>query len=392
MWERIFMSRIKKTESVTGQIKVLKGCLLWIVMLLFLFSLIGLTASLPIYRSSGSMVTNFTSQWKSPIFSYFFSMENRQFATIHQEEVRPIRWSDFLLQLATNIKPDDARSLLGRELPGFYAYDQKIIVAREGTSYADLPIESAPPINVVLEERDAITEDEERNETPDEQLEQTTEGRDVVFIYNTHNRESFLPHLDNTDDPNAAFHQEVNVTMVSDRLKDSLVAKGIGAQVDHTDFTSVLHENGWEYWQSYQASKPVVEEALAGNSDIQYVFDIHRDSRRKEATTTTINGEGYASLFFIIGKDYQDNQKNIEMATKIHQMLEEKYPGLSLGVIEMGGSGRNGVYNQNLSDNAILIEFGGVDNTLNELYRSADALAEVFADYYWDAAAVQANE
>lgn len=45
----------------------------------------------------------------------------------------------------------------------------------------------------------------------------------------------------------------------------------------------------------------------------------------------------------------------------------------------------NAVYNQNLSNNAILIEFGGVDNTFEELNRSADALADVFSDFYWDA-------
>lgn len=394
MWERIFMPKIKKNKRVNQIINALKAFLLWVIMLLLLFSLIGWGASIsPTYRESASVFTNFTSQWSSPIFSYFFSMENKQFAAAHQEQVKPVNWTDLMLQLATNIKPDDARSLLGRELPGFYAYDQKIIVAREGTSYADLPIESSPPLDVVLEERDAYTDEEdERDDSPSEELEQTTEGRNVVFIYNTHNRESFLPHLDNVEDPVGAFHPEVNVTMISKRLKDSLVAKGIGTQVDRTDFTSVLHQNEWEYWQSYQASRPVVEEALAGNSDIKYIFDIHRDSRRRKATTNTINGEDYASLFFVIGKDFQGNEQNIKMATKLHEMIEEAYPGLSLGVVEMGGSGRDGVYNQNLSDNAILIEFGGVDNTLTEVYRSAEAFADVFADYYWDAMAVQASE
>jgi stage II sporulation protein P len=33
----------------------------------------------------------------------------------------------------------------------------------------------------------------------------------------------------------------------------------------------------------------------------------------------------------------------------------------------------------------MLIEFGGVDNTFEELYRSSDALAEVFSEYYWQA-------
>ena len=38
----------------------------------------------------------------------------------------------------------------------------------------------------------------------------------------------------------------------------------------------------------------------------------------------------------------------------------------------------NGVYNQDLSGQAILIEVGGVDNTEEELNRSIDALAKAF--------------
>ena len=42
----------------------------------------------------------------------------------------------------------------------------------------------------------------------------------------------------------------------------------------------------------------------------------------------------------------------------------------------------NGVYNQDLSPNALLIEMGGVDNTAEELYASVDALVEAFSHYY----------
>ena len=44
----------------------------------------------------------------------------------------------------------------------------------------------------------------------------------------------------------------------------------------------------------------------------------------------------------------------------------------------------NGVYNQDVSNKAMLIEIGGVDNDLNELYRSVDAFTEVFSEYYWE--------
>lgn len=381
------INRRKATLNV-----LIKVSFVWIGTILLLFGLIGLGSVIqPTQRSSTSLLSNFTSQWHDSLFLHLFAMENSRFAELHTDELNQFNWSDQLFEFTTHIHPDDPRSLLGRELPGFYAHNHKLIVASEGTGYADVPIESSPPLDVVLEERDATTGDGDWDYSTEDSSQQKT-GDDVVFIYTTHNRESYLPHLDDANHPDDAFHPEVNVTLVSDRLKNSLANKGIGAKVDRTDFTEVLHQNGWEYWQSYEASKPVVQEALAGNSEINYIFDIHRDSRRREDTTTTIDGEDYASLFFVIGSDFQDNEKNIALATTLHEMLEEEYPGLSRGVVQMGGTGRNGVYNQNLSNNAILIEFGGVDNNFTEVYRSADAFAEIFSEYYWDALAVDGNE
>ncbi len=72
--------------------------------------------------------------------------------------------------------------------------------------------------------------------------------------------------------------------------------------------------------------------------------------------------------------------------------MEAKYPGLSRGVLPpKKGPGTNGVFNQDLHENALLIEIGGVDNNMEELYRTADALAEVFSEFYWEAEKVNSN-
>ncbi len=72
-----------------------------------------------------------------------------------------------------------------------------------------------------------------------------------------------------------------------------------------------------------------------------------------------------------------------KIVTAINSYLDEKYYGLSRGIfIKDRKSGNNGVYNQDLSPNALLIEMGGVDNTPEELYASVDALVEAFSHYY----------
>src|SRR5699024_11842866 len=98
------------------------------------------------------------------------------------------------------------------------------------------------------------------------------------------------------------------------------------------------------------------------------------------------------TILVVVGAKHENYEKNLEYATQLHYLLEEKYPGLSRGVYPKKGAGSNGVYNQDISENALLLEMGGVDNHLDELYRSADALAEMFSDFYWDAEKVNVNQ
>lgn len=370
---------------------------LYLISIVVLFVSIGiLTTVQPAYRFSSSLLTEWTRDIDGFVFYNLLSMENRAFKQAFPEDRQLPKLSSALFHVATNLKPNDPRSLLGNEIPGFSIYDRQILIAGEGTNYTNLPFESSPPLEEVLREREALIDEpkEEKDKEAEEESKEetpTTDGRKVVYIYNTHDRESFLPHLPEVSDPDDAYHHEVNITKVSEYLAKELEAKGIGTQVEDADIANMLNELGMEFWQSYDASRDVVEEAIAMNQDIQYIIDLHRDSVGREATTKEINGESYARILFVIGTEHPEHEKNLKIASDLHYLIEEKYPGLSRGVFPNGGPGVNGIYNQDLSENALLIEFGGVDNDLDELYRSAEILAEIFSDYYWDAEAVQGN-
>ncbi|WP_191092992.1 stage II sporulation protein P, partial [Bacillus sp. BNPI-92] len=56
--------------------------------------------------------------------------------------------------------------------------------------------------------------------------------------------------------------------------------------------------------------------------------------------------------------------------------------GISRGIFVKDRREGNGVYNQDLSPHAMLVEIGGVDNNLDELNRTVDILAEAINDYY----------
>ncbi|GGA68797.1 stage II sporulation protein P [Ornithinibacillus halotolerans] len=367
---------------------ILKRSTLYIFSILFLFIIIGIFTTIsPALRLSSNTLTNWTNEIESSTFMYLLGMENRAFMEGLPPDASIPNVSSTIFQIATSIKPDDPRSLLGNELPGFSIFDSEIFIAGEGTNYTNLPVESSPPLEEVLKDREAIVDEELEISEPEEPIDTPSTGdKKVVFIYNTHNYESFLPHLPGVTDPNLAQHSKVNISKVSERFSNALDKYGIGNILDKTDTMKILDENNMEYWQSYEAIRGPVQEAFKSNKDVQYVFDFHRDGVRRDVTTKVINGESYAKIAFVIGGENKDYEKNLEIASKLWKIMEEKYPGLSRGVLPpKKGVGTNGLFNQDLHENALTVEIGGVDNTLDELYRSADILAEVFSEYYWDA-------
>jgi stage II sporulation protein P len=364
--------------------------------LLFIF--IGIMTTVkPAYRLSSEIITGWTNDIDSSFFYYLLSLENRAFQQSYLTDKNKPNVSTILFQVATNLTPKDPRSLIRNEIPGFSSFDNQILIAGKGTNFTNFPIESSPPLKDVLKERQAFIDQQDKetewnkNDNRTKKSHPTTGDKNVVFLYNTHNRESFLPHLPNVSDPNEAHHKEVNITKVSERLATSLKANGIGTKVDNTDIMSELNNKGWDYGKSYEASRKIVRETVAANKDITYVFDLHRDSIDRNKTTTKINQKSYARVMIVIGAEHDAYEKNQKLAAKLHYLLEEKYPGLSRGVFTKKGAGTNGIFNQDLSENALLLEFGGVENNIDELYRSADAFADVLSELYWDAEKVDAD-
>ncbi|WP_309123338.1 stage II sporulation protein P [Paenibacillus sp.] len=215
--------------------------------------------------------------------------------------------------------------------------------------------------------------------------------RKLAFIYHSHNRESWLPELKGTskDQPNEAFDADVNVSMLGARLQKKLEELGVGAVHSGTDYNTAVKNFNYNY--SYKYSKTTVKEALAVHDDLVYLLDIHRDSSRRKQTTIEIDGKAYAKMYFIVGQGNPDWKENEALAKRIHEKMEKKLPGISKGILTKGTRHGHGEYNQSLSKGSVLIEIGGVDNTLEESNRTVDALASVIAELTKDAVKVDAG-
>jgi stage II sporulation protein P len=354
------------------------------------FFLAGMIILMNVKIDSKGIHINFGEVGPQKVFLNILRAENHYFYQVAEGEKDLFTISNMtstIFHLATNIKPADTRTFLGNELPGLSLFDTEIIVAGEGTSLATLPFESSPPLDVLLKERELVEENIKNNE-PDESTPPLSSPQEkTVFIYQTHSWESFLPYIKNpkTIDDAISSDSRVNVVGLGKRLGNNLVKAGIGVKHDQTNMTQALHKRNMDYYDSYTLSRNIVEASANQHKKLEYFIDIHRDAQRKEKTTKLINGKPYAKIYFIIGKENKNYEQNQQFAKELHNRIEKKYPGISRGVFLKAKSEGNGVYNQDISNRAFLIEVGGVDNNMEELSRTIDAFSEVFAEYYWEA-------
>ena len=65
----------------------------------------------------------------------------------------------------------------------------------------------------------------------------------------------------------------------------------------------------------------------------------------------------------------------------LNNYLNDNYNGLSRGIYEKKGIGVNGIYNQDFDKNVMLIEIGGVDNTIDEAANSIKVIAKMLKNY-----------
>lgn len=197
----------------------------------------------------------------------------------------------------------------------------------------------------------------------------------MVYIYNTHQLENY------NNDNLSIYGITPNVLMASYLLKEKLNKAGVATIVEDTDLTEFLDLNKWNYSNSYKASRMFILDKINTYSSLSYFIDLHRDSAKRDVTSVSINGKGYARILFVVGLEHKNYQKNLELANNLNKMFIEKYPGISRGVYKKEGEGVDGIYNQDISGNSMLIEVGGLDNNIDEVMNTLSAISDILVRY-----------
>ncbi len=203
----------------------------------------------------------------------------------------------------------------------------------------------------------------------------TNTDNPILYIYNSHQLENY------NSDGLSVYGITPNVLMASYILKEKLNRVGIPTIVEDTNLTEFLEINNWDYTNSYRASRVFMIDKKNTYSSLKYYIDIHRDSVRKNISTINIGGKNYARILFVVGREHDNYKDNLSLANKVNNLFDKEYPGLSRGILEKEGPNVNGIYNQDISSKVMLIEIGGVDNNIDEVINTLNAITDILSTY-----------
>ena len=204
-------------------------------------------------------------------------------------------------------------------------------------------------------------------------VKEVKENEPIIYLYNTHQTEKYQKESNSDFTP--------SILTATSYLKEKLNDKNLPTMMEYRSVSKILSDNNWKYGYSYKVSRTFIEDSVSKNPSIKYLFDIHRDSGSHNATTLCVNNKCYAKLLFLVGLENPNYAENQIYAEELHKMVNERIDKLSKGILQKQGKGVNGVYNQDFSNRTILIEVGGENNTIEEVYNTLDILTEVIYEY-----------
>jgi len=186
-----------------------------------------------------------------------------------------------------------------------------------------------------------------------------TNDKKLIAMYVTHSDESYVP-----TDGTQSINGQGGIYDVAREFRDALQNKGIDVILDES--THLPHDSG-----AYRRSRRTAERLLQNRPDA--IIDIHRDGiPDQNEYTCKINGENASQVRLLVGRGNPNSGVNRTFAKQIKAVADKKYPDLIKDIF-IG----KGTYNQDLSPNAILLEFGTHTISKQRVLNSTDVMADV---------------
>lgn len=165
--------------------------------------------------------------------------------------------------------------------------------------------------------------------------------RKTFGLYMTHNAESFVVG-DGTD----SIYGAGGIHDVAKALKLECEKLGINSILDET--LHLPHNSG-----AYSRSSLTAKKLLNQHSNIDALFDVHRDGSSRASYIARVNGYDRCMIRLVVGKANPNFKANEQFAIYIMSVANELYPWLIKDIYYATGH-----YNQALFNKSILLEMG----------------------------------
>lgn len=204
--------------------------------------------------------------------------------------------------------------------------------------------------------------------------ERTAQKKTALFLF-THSHEAFKPIVKSKNGLVEVYHPTTNITEFKDIIKNQFSLNSIQSEFLAVDTMDEMKKNNRAFGEAYDVIRPFLATQLQ-KKKYDLIIDLHRDSATRKTTSLTYNNQSYAKLYFVVGENYPNFKLNRSNAEHLSTHLNELVPGISRGVLVKKGDNVDGIYNQDLAKNMLLIELGGIENTQDEINRTISVLAK----------------
>lgn len=178
-----------------------------------------------------------------------------------------------------------------------------------------------------------------------------------VGVYHTHNDESYF-----TPDGVDSVYGKGGIHSVGKSFSKNLNALDI--ETVYREDLHLPHNSG-----AYTRSQVTASALL--NAGCDAIFDLHRDSTKRDYYLTKVNGVQMSFVRLVVGKSSANFEENKNFAYSIKSYADSVYPGLIKDVYFGKGN-----YNQQLSPKAMLFEMGCENIEKDLVLKSAECLAK----------------
>ena len=179
-----------------------------------------------------------------------------------------------------------------------------------------------------------------------------------IYLYNTHQSEEYIDGM--------------TIKEVTNIFAQMLRSEGFEVVFETADFLEQLHLLNKQYNQLYTISRVYLQEALIYHGPFDLIVDVHRDSTSRSVSVIEQDGVEYARLMFVVGEKSANAAGVRQLSQTYTDKMNQAFPGIMREPFS-----RQSQYNQDVSDNMLLLEVGSDQNTSSEALRSLRILVDV---------------